>query len=253
MGSLPHAHDVRHGDVTVDARGRTRRREQGVRAGGLVQRVGHVGVGQVLGAAPPRPPGAQPHAACARIHVADGALGRREGQVHDASLVDADAGVRGHRGRTLRQRTHGRPLAGLVAPHPADPVRVGQVRGHGQPVEVGSRARGRGGALVVEEEEAFVGEPHQGRDACLARADRRDDWANPHLDGRAIGLSHADSIARSDSMHTHSKSPGELSFLGARSDDRQRVSRCAVDLWQRGQYFASSRRSGVLRRFFVVM
>ena len=39
----------------------------------------------------------------------------------------------------------------------------------------------------------------------------------------------------------------------ARGPLRQRVSRCTVCLPQREQNFLSSRRSGVLRRFFVVM
>ena len=36
-------------------------------------------------------------------------------------------------------------------------------------------------------------------------------------------------------------------------DGAQRVSRWAVWLWQRGQNFFNSRRSGSLRRFFLVM
>lgn len=42
-------------------------------------------------------------------------------------------------------------------------------------------------------------------------------------------------------------------WVRASTCGRQRVSRCDVDLRQRGQNFISSKRSGVLRRFFLVM
>ena len=47
--------------------------------------------------------------------------------------------------------------------------------------------------------------------------------------------------------------PARERGVDSHADGRQRVSRCAVCFPQRGQNFDSSRRSGSLRRFFLVM
>ena len=106
-------------------------------------------------------------------------------------------------------RAHRTPSSGFGS----DSVRIRQVRGHGQPVEVSSRARGRGGPLVEEENETLIMEPHKGGNTRLTCTDRCNDLAgtHPHCVSR---LSLMRTPYMSDAAHTE-KAPGNFSFLGA--------------------------------------
>ena len=112
-----------------------------------------------------------------------------------------------------RRRARIRPATAPIALHPADSVRIRQVRGRGQPVEVSSRARGRGGPLVEEENETLITEPHKGRNTRLTCTDRCNDLAGTHPTSRVIALTHADGIH--ERRRRHRKAPGNFSFLGA--------------------------------------
>lgn len=112
-----------------------------------------------------------------------------------------------------RRRARIRPATAPIALHPADSVRIRQVRGHGQPAEVSSRARGRGGPLVEEENETLIMEPHKGGNTRLTCTDRCNDLAGTHPHCVSY-LSLMRTPYTSDAAHTE-KAPGNFSLLGA--------------------------------------
>ena len=108
--------------------------------------------------------------------------------MHDPISVHADTRIRRDRRAAGGKRARFTPSSRSLTFHPQDTVRIRQVRGHRQPVEVRSRARDRGRPLAKEQDGTLVRERHEARDARLPRALRRNNAA------RAGDVSHTPSI-----------------------------------------------------------